>query len=384
MRLTDRVVRDWFLDFLLEHDVELEYWDVVEALHGTHAEVGEVAAPYLRRFGSLQEIDRALARSENAAVLFVMLLSYSHPFTPIYRLVSKHGRCMAYIDWGDIPSNRAPRWRKALQSYASPLWVLSTAYHQQKLALLRRTGLVAPFLVKFAAGRTAMSRTGDAVRVIAINAIDYDLYLSTLAHPNRLVDGRYAVFLDINLPYQSDLALLGMQSVDAAPYFASLNRFFGLLEATFRVQVVIAAHPKAGYGSETFEGRTTIRGQTAALVRDCEFVVSHTSTSFSYAVLNDKPVLFAYTDEMRRLYQNTVMRQLHSFAEYLDASVCNVDMAKDASHLRLKPVAAERYAQYKYDFLTSRDSEGIATRDIFLREVAAATSEPILITESSK
>ena len=120
------------------------------------------------------------------------------------------------------------------------------------------------------------------------------------------------VFLDINLPYHSDLAFCGRPQIDPVAYYRSLNRFFGLLEREYGIEVIIAAHPRADYDRTTFEGRQIFRLVTAELVRDAEFVLSHTSTAMSYAVLNAKPLIFIYTDAMAAVYQRLFIREMRT------------------------------------------------------------------------
>lgn len=375
MRLTDRVTSHWFIDYLVDHGVNVEYWDVLEALRDAHDEAGAIERPYLRRFRTLGEVDAALRLPENAGALYMMLIAYTGHFTNIYSLMSTHRARMGMITWGVLPTNPAPAWQKLLARYSSPMWLAITAFYMAKARLWRRLKLVNPFAVLFAAGRIALQSESDAERRVAINSVDYDAHVRAMTPTARVVGGRYAVFLDINLPYQSDLDLVGLRPVEPDRYYASLNRFFGVLERVFTVRVIIATHPKVAYASEKFEGRETYRGITAELVRDAEFVISHTSTAMSYAVLSGKPLLFVFTDEMQRLYKDNLMQEMRNYARYLDASLVNADAVRGEDDVQLRPVNVERYAEYKYDFLTSPASEQAATREIFLRELGITPAQ---------
>jgi hypothetical protein len=371
MRLTARVASHWFVDYLVDHGVDVEYWDVLEALRDSHYETGSIERPYLRRFRSLKEVDAALSLPENADALYVMLITYTGHFTNIYRLLSQHGARTAMITWGVLPTNPAHPWRKILKRYSSPAWLATTAFYIAKAKLWRKLMLVNPPAVHFAAGRIALHSASGAERTVAINSVDYDAHVRAVACHAHLVDGLYAVFLDINLPYQSDLSLARLRAVRPEEYYRSLNRLFRILETVFELKIIIALHPKAAYGSEKFEGRGTYRGVTAELVHDAQFVITHTSTAMSYAILTGKPLLFVSTNEMQKLYKDNLLQEMHNYARYLDASLVNADAVRDAVDVRLRPVNVERYLQYKYDFLTSPDSENMTTRDIFLGEIDA-------------
>jgi hypothetical protein len=196
-----------------------------------------------------------------------------------------------------------------------------------------------------------------AAKVVPISLCDYDHYVKVRATGGRLVEGPYAVFLDINLPYQSDLAFCGYPQIDPVSYFRSLNRFFGLLEREYGTTVVSAAHPKADYDAATFEGRQVHRLVTAELARDADFVLAHTSTALSYAVLNVKPLVFVYTNEMVKAYRDTVIREMHCYASYLDSPICNVDEITRGAQVAIAKVNLKRYERYKYNFLTTHESE---------------------------
>ena len=187
----------------------------------------------------------------------------------------------------------------------------------------------------------------------------------------RIVAGPYAAFLDIYLHYHSDLKIVGLQSIDPHNYFFSLNRFFKIFEQEYEIKVVIAAHPKADYGNNTFEGREIYRGLTPELVKDADFVISHHSTSLGYAVLNCKPIIFVYTDEMKRLYKETAVSWMHDFANYLGVSIYNIDQLTQGNQIAFGGINLERYNRYKYNYITTKESEHTNMQDIFWRELLA-------------
>ena len=370
LRLTNRVARDWYLDDLRERGAEVEYWDVVEALREPHDEVDTIDPSYLHRFRTLAEVEERVRREEYADAIFVMLIAYTGRFSNIYEVLSRYDRRMVIIQRADMPTSPAPIWKKLLQRWASPLWLARVALNVAKAKAMRRKGLVKPYDMIFAAGAVTMRGDTYARRIIPINAFDYDEFVRVGALPERLVESRYAVFLDINLPFQSDLDLCGLPAIAADEYFSSLNEYFRAVERVLGMPVVIAAHPKTAYGSERFEGRTVMRGVTSHLVRDSSLVLTHTSTSLSYAVLNRKPLIFIYTDAMRSAYKDNVMRELANFAKYLNAPLANVNDTAARQHLAIPNVDPERYDAYVHDFLTSEESKDYATRDIFCQAVA--------------
>jgi hypothetical protein len=370
-RLTDKVATDWHIDYLIERGAQVEYWDIVALVREEHVERGARNPQWLRVFRSFNEFEARLLQPENRDALYIMLMSYGGRLTRVFRLLSKHNCRMVRFASGALPLDPVYKWRKIVAWLRTPGDCAKEIASRLKATALRRLKLVKPFAITFAAGDLAKNGN-DADRVVPINFFDYDSYVKAKSSRGcRIVTGRYAVFLDCYLPYHSDLAFVGYQPIDAGSYYRSLNRFFGLLERAYGVRVVIAAHPRAAYESATFEGRPVHRLVTAELVRDAEFVLSHTSTAMSFAVLNAKPLIFIYTDGMAATYERSLIRQMHCYADCLDAPVYNIDEISDGHAVAVERVNLACYERYKYDFLTSRQSENASTQEIFWQEIHA-------------
>jgi hypothetical protein len=371
-RLTDKMARDWCIDYLIGQGACVEYWDIVALMRDEHAEFGALNPAYLRVFRSFDEVEKALRVPGNRDALYVMLITYSGQLARIFQLLSRERCRMLTFAWGALPHESGLSWRRLLARASRPGRSLQQAVNRYRASALRKLGLVAPFQVTFAAGAVSMADSAHASRVVPINYFDYDLYVKAKSNGAvRLVEGRYIVFLDSNLPFHSDLPFCGYPQIDPLPYYRSLNRFFDLLEATYGWRVVIAAHPRADYDTNTFAGRPMHRLMTAELVRDAEFALSHTSTAMSYAVLSAKPLIFIYTGDFAVAYGRTLLREMHCFARSLDAPLCNVDSVVDARQIAVRPVNPSCYERYKYDYLTSPQSENTPTQEIFWREIRA-------------
>jgi hypothetical protein len=371
-RLTDKMARDWYIDSLIERGACVEYWDIVALVREEgHTESGSLNPGYLRIFRSFAELETALRTPENRDALYVMLVSYAGQFTRVFRLLTKHHCRMLYFAWGTMPGDPGLTWRRIAAWATRPGWLARQVLYRARARFLRSSGLVAPFEIVFAAGAVSIAASSHAARVVPINFFDYDQYVRARADARRLVSGRYVVFLDSYLPFHSDLEFCGYPRIHAERYYRSLNRFFGTLERDHAVSVVVAAHPRADYAKDRFEGREIHRLATAELVRDAEFVLTHWSTAMSFAVLNGKPLVFLHTDEMAASYASSLMRSLRSFATTLGAPVCNIDELSGVGRLAIGPANTECYERYKYNYLTSPQSENTPTQEILWRELSA-------------
>ena len=367
VRLSDKVTRDLYIDYLISKGAKIEYWDVTSLLVKDYDEVITKSADYLRIVETYRELEDLLQHPENKDAFYMMAVTFAGFAMDLYRLISKYKCRTLYIVWGAVPVNPLNKWIRLLQIFSNPVGIAKHFYFRQKAALYRRLKLVRPFDIVFAGGEFMQAHNRFAARVIPINSSDYDQYRQVkLANPPPLVEGRYAVFLDVYLTDHPDNKVMGWSRIAPDPYFGALNRFFERLEEKFGIEIVIAAHPKADYRNiNPFNGRRIIQNCTPQLVKDCTFVVSHSSLSQSQAILNQKPIVFVYTTEMTSVYKHTYVNEIYDAAAYLDAALYNIDEIYSNDQIDLKKVDLVRYENYKYSFLVSRESEHKATSEIF-------------------
>jgi hypothetical protein len=372
MRLSDKASRDWYIDDLIAKGVTVEYWDIVPLLFGGDA-ASSKRADYLRTPRTYREIQAMLQLPENNYAQYIMLVSYEGRTAELYRILSKYDCRMYFIAWGNLPINLDSRWQIAyFRLISNPARFAQGFYYKIKAIAYRKLNLVKPYDVIFVAGQALLANSHYAKKVVPINMVDYDHYVRIRSEQGRITEGPFAVFLDINLPYQTDLKIVGLAAIDPKKYYESLNRFFDLVEEKYQIKVVIAAHPKANYESRTFHDRETYRGLTPELVRDADFVIAHHSASIGYAVLNKKPAVFIYTDEMEAVYKHTVISHIKNMAKYLDGAIYNINKISRGDQILIKEINTSCYDNFKYDFLTTHESENSSTREIFWLQLSAA------------
>jgi hypothetical protein len=374
IRLTDKVSRDWYIDYCIEKGAAVEYWDIVTLTREEHDDVFTLSVGYLRYIKTYKEFEELVCQHENQDAVYVMLINYSRRFSKPFRLLSKYNCKMVFLNWGAMPitAPAALRWQRIIyRLFTNPSNFARTVVDVISGIAYRRLNVVKRFDIVFTAGQELASTNQYAKKIVPFNLFDFDHYNRVKLADERTVKGKYAVFLDINLPYQNDLAICGLPAVNATSYFQSLNRFFGLLEKAHGIKIVIVAHPKANYVSNEFEQRESYRMLTAELIKDAEYVITHHSTALSYAILNLKPILFIYTNEMMRIYKGTVIRYIEALASYVNGQFYNVDEITDGAQVVIQRPCLDRYDAYKYSYLTSHESENSLSAEIFLREINA-------------
>lgn len=368
--LSEKTERDWYISHLISKGILVEFWDATTLL------LGQIDAPWVGRdyvvtIESYEHFENLLRKNIHHDVAYVLLVCYESRFFRLFRLLTQY-RCKLYfISWGQFPIQPQRRARLFRTLVANPRRLFGQLTNKILTTFFLQVRLVKPIDVVFVAGYGAMPKSPSTTKVIPFNLCDYDNYLNARNNA-RLINERYCVFLDINLGYHPDVKIAGLgDQIDPNNYMNSLNRFFDMVEKKTGVKVVIAAHPISHYKPTDFGQRTIVKDVTPELVKDAEFVISHNSASISYAVLNKKPILFIYTEDMEKIYRETVVAWIKDIAAFLKVTVYNIDKVNNHEEVAIVPVDEEAYERYKYGYLTTRESEGHLNRDTFYHEVLA-------------
>jgi hypothetical protein len=368
--LSEKTERDWYISHLISKGVPVEFWDATNLLLGQLG-ASLVGRDYVITIENYEHIENLLRANIHQDAVYVLLVCYESRFYRLFRLLTQYQCKLFFVSCGQFPIQYRKKSRMLLTLITNPRRLLNQVMNKILTDLFLQVGLVKPIDVVFAAGYEAMPKSPPTTKVIPFNFCDYDNYLM-VRNNARLINERYCVFLDINLGYHPDVKIAGLgEYIDPDQYMVSLNKFFDMVEKKNGVRVVIAAHPISHYKMTDFGQRTILKGVTPELVKDAEFVISHHSASISYAVLNIKPILFIYTDDMVNKYQETVVAWIKDIAAFLKAPVYNIDKVNDHDEVAIVPADEETYDRYKYGYLTTRESEGRLNRDTFYHEVLA-------------
>jgi hypothetical protein len=370
IRLTDRVSYTWFIDELLHKGIDVEYWDLIPFMRENHREVNEINPEFLKELNSLIELEINI-KKQVKDVVYVILFPLDNSTKNVFLKLSKLKVKIVYIDWGAMPINmkneQASIVKRAVGTFRS-LNYLKLVIQSKKIFMLQKFGLIKKFDIVFASGSILENKPRHAQRVVPFPFTDYIQYKKTKNYP-KINMPRFAVFLDVNLPFQSDLTLGGLPKINPKMYYSELDTFFRIIEATFNVDIVIAAHPKSLPNSNNFGNRTMMRMKTAELVRDAEFVISHHSTSISYAVLNYKPIMFIYTETMKTLYTKNVIADIKNIADYFGLEPLTVNRSPDLVLISLNQVNKRNYDEYIENYIASKNSRQLLPTEVFISEI---------------
>ena len=172
--------------------------------------------------------------------------------------------------------------------------------------------------------------TTKAKHKVKAHGGDYDIYLK-LKNEHPIKKEPYVVFLDENYVWHPDQRVFEKLPLEMSPesYFKRLSIFFKKFEVETKLKIKFAAHPvsdpkkldnlKKEYNFDI------LHGNTPDLVKNCTAVLMHRSTSVSFAVLFEKPIIYLYLKEFDYFEMGNQIKKLKNL---LGGELIEVDYNK--------------------------------------------------------
>ncbi len=198
-------------------------------------------------------------------------------------------------------------------------------------------------------------------KIIWCHTLDYDLYLDNIkvGFKKKLKSEKYVVFIDGYGPFHPDHLLRDVKKPSTTPeiYYPILCNFFKYVEQKTGLKVIIAAHPRSKYEEhpDYFGGREVIRGETRDLIRRCEFVLTHFSTSLSFAVLYKKPMIFITTNDLER--SRIDANYIYSFSWVFKKNAYNIEQNYNIDWNKELIINEKIYNNYKEKYIKKKGSK---------------------------
>ena len=191
----------------------------------------------------------------------------------------------------------------------------------------------------------------DEPRLTKLNPLKVHAVRS--GNSDRFEDASIIIMVDYKSP---------SQLVDE--YYEELNTLFDKIENQFGFSVIIAAHPRANIDDYQilFKNRDIIYGNTALLVRDCEFVITNHSTAINFAVIYQKPIIL-FTNRYLMNYDFEMLRML--FISSLNLTSINMSLPYELP--QVFDVDEESFQNYKLKYIKKNDIE-MTTWEIFYEQ----------------
>lgn len=376
--LTEKVKEDFFFIELMENGISIEYWDLSN-IYFPNLFKNVQFNEYIIIIKSLKEFSIKLKNENIENTLFITNIAYEFKVLVLYRLLSKYKCKTSFFARGALPDIYSESKIKDLKSKFIKIFNIKLLLNflKNKLAFLyKKLGFINPHYIVFKAGDNGLQTIGLAFKIdeekskiVNINYFDYDKYFQI--QDENIVKNKYCVFLDEYLPYHPDCAMVGDKSKEPINYYNKLNEIFDIIEEKYSIEVIIAAHPKAEKYEEInyFNNRRIYFNKSALLVKYSEFVITHCSTSLSFAILNKKPIISLVYNKINEIVPN-YFKLICNFSKIIDSILLNIDEIKNTKDLELiKKPNKHIFNDYKYKYLTSKESETKYTSDIFIETI---------------
>ncbi len=364
----EKRINDLFcVDYLLNKGVHVEYWDVSTFTFYEHA-INNVTPEKLvcRSIVSKNMFDDYVKGCPDDTV-FACYMNYCPQSYSCYRSLSKKNATILYCINGCQPA--LGETKKEL--FARRLTNLNLHKIKQFTAaklfnVVERTSLIKPvdYVLQTCEKATKMTvcKTGLNTKYVKYNSTNYQqvIFIQDKEVPET---EPYMVFLDEYMPFHPYVkAYSGTDKITPEEYFNTINGYFTVIEKTYNCRVVIAAHPIAEKYKDRnyFDGRHIYFGLTRDLVKNSIGAITHNSTSINYAVIFKKPlVIIADRDTVSK----SSARLCVAYAETLGATL----LANKGDKLPGSLVVNDgKYDDFKYQYMTNRETENISNSDILL------------------
>jgi hypothetical protein len=288
----------------LKDDLEISFWDLSVLLNKKRSVVyadHSVLAKGIKCNRFLQFV--RLFRKQGRNTIYISRLGNSSRANLIHLFIKAFGGVITKSPQSCVPS-KSITGGSSIKLYAKSI----------RDTLIR---LVESFIMDYAVITSLDAEKNSSVKnKIYSHQFDYETY-SKLNNVPEIESRKYFVFLDEFVPFHPDN--MGRQVSDCQPnkYYSSINKTFNELEKEFNTNIIIAAHPRAKYKDNPFDGRKIVHGNTGEWVKNSDVVLIHASTAVSFAVLNYRPVISLISSLYSEYYRSTILDMNLSIGSYL-------------------------------------------------------------------
>jgi hypothetical protein len=379
MPLRNKFYRDFYVQELLDHGHEVEYWDLTQIYFPKIKMPDLMESTIVHEFNSLSEIKKRLQITNTIDSLFIPYMTYNYKVIKLFYLLTKFNVKLGFFRIGLFPVPPRKTNLKLINSLSDYISFKRISKYilkkiKRRAFLYKKYRLIKDYDIVFAAGGIALNSFDHINQLIPINLNDYDNYLSIKDQKKKVIEERYCVFHDEDFINHPDREMLGWEKLDALDYYSKINNFFSVVEEQFDCKVVIAASPKSDYSDNPFIGREIFTHQTNRLVKDCLFSIIAASTSVSYPVCYSKPIIFfSYSGFITDGSRYNVYSKY--FADFLGSSHYEIDDVSFSTELKIQEIDIQKYDYYKYQYLTSSETELMQTKDIFIKTIGKLSQD---------
>ena len=354
-------------------EYEFIYWDLTLLFRDDYQDNNILDENFIKKIFDLNEFKTMLSDLSSNDVIISDIPTDKIIFKPFFRALNKFEGNLLNLDI--VTTGPANTSKKSVSQKINNLFLKPKHYFNLIINLLHykfllKFNLWRKYDFSFTRGQAIFENSNFSLKGnIGINSADYDAFLLTSGKSTGFIyEKKYAVFLDVFLPFHPDTPLMNLPTINnPEKYFLEMNKFFDIIEENYDVEILIAAHPSAKYTGSEFDNRKIFEFKTKDLVKNSEFVVSHHSNSISYPILYQKNIIFCYTSNMKKIYANSLLKHQADYASYLDLKVFNTSKVKKSDLPDLNEKSLKKnYQTFINNYLTTPLSSTKTSTEVIL------------------
>lgn len=356
--LTINLKRLFYIDDYIREGFNVEYWDLSVIIYGKLDLEDKLDELYIRKFLSFESWQLELRKINIMSTIFIVEVVNVWKNRIIFKTLSDINAFIVRIDqYGNtaLAMSKYDILEKLLNLKNIPK-LITNKISSKRYNSYKRKYNIQNYNLYFGS-----SSLGNIVTNY-INHPDYEQYL--VKKDGIEVVKPFILFIDNYFPLHPDFEIFyGVKLDGADQYQKSLCLYFDYLESKYGIPIVIAAHPKANYCRETFDGRQIVKYRTVELVIQSSYVIMHASNSISFVLLANKPLLMITTNGYKAV--SFLYLRLKQLARLVSCQILNID-EQEYNKVNFNTVDRISRDEYIYTYLTKEDIKGKHNIDIII------------------
>ncbi|OAZ03103.1 hypothetical protein [Flavobacterium succinicans] len=380
--LTQRTYTNFYFEELLQNKIQVEYLDITHLFYPDKIKMDSLDYEVTVKITSYKHLKDYLKEQNKSTTLYISIMTFEWRVFRLFRILTKYNINLGVFGAGVFPNSSIDNKSRVIRFLKAISFERVKSLFANKLILFcKKRGFIKTYDYIFMAGEYGYWGLGigseidvQKAKIIRVNTVDYDQFILHKKLP-PVNDEEYIVFLDQYLPYHPDASYFNIKTVEPEPYFKEVNGYFDRLELATGKKVIIAAHPKAERYKEfnPYNGRPIFFNHSNDLVKEASLVLTHASTAVCFPICYKKKIVLLVSD-----YLNEVLPQFLMVAKSIenacDATIVKMDNEEEIYITEI--INTEKYSDFKYKYLTSKESENQLSKDIFMHFLKSEDKSP--------
>ena len=213
-------------------------------------------------------------------------------------------------------------------------------------------------VIAFTSGNKDSKKNIKNCKIILSHSLDYETYITNQEYIFKS-NNKYIIYLDQMYFYHPEFIISNTEYSEKKKnlFYEELQSFFNVIVNHFNYDIYILSHPRSDnkyleYLSNFFlnKGVSVIKHKNShQYYKNSEFIVCHTSSSFQFAILHKKPILFTFSNHFDEYTKNYV----YALANELGNKPINLSHEISKKDIKLNETS---YHNYIRNYITENNT----------------------------